>query len=58
MDRDDLKETTTPQEETIGERFRPVPGSEEEIEETEAFKRSPTPQEIFRPREPGPHPRP
>ncbi len=58
MDRDDLKETHTPQQETISERYRPVPGSEDAIEETEAFKREPAPQEIFRPHEPGPHPRP
>ncbi|MOA55573.1 hypothetical protein D3C78_1793900 [compost metagenome] len=58
MDRDDLKESQTPQEETIFERFRPVPGAEDELEETEAFKRKPAPQEIFHPREPGPHPRP
>ncbi|MNK60050.1 hypothetical protein D3C87_791770 [compost metagenome] len=59
MDRDHLKESLTPQEDTIAERFRPVPSAEEEsIEETEALKRSPAPQEIFHPREPGPHPRP
>lgn len=58
MDRDQLKETLSPQEDTIAEGFRPVPGSEEDLEETEAQKRSPAQQEIFRPREPGPHPRP
>lgn len=57
MDRDDLGRNS-PQEDAAAEGFRPVPGSEEELEQTEALKRRPTHEEIFKPREPGPHPRP
>lgn len=58
MDIDRLTGSPNPQEEAAAERFRPVPGQEEELEETEALKRDPTHEEIFRPHEPGPHPRP
>lgn len=58
MDRDNLRDRQTPETETIAEGFRAVPGAEDPLEETEATKREPAPQEIYRPHEPGPHPRP
>lgn len=58
MDRDVLKESRKPQEEAAAERYRPLPGSEEELEDTEGLKEAHGPSEIFRPHEPGPHPRP
>jgi hypothetical protein len=58
MDRDDLTHPTTPETEAAAEGYRPLPGFEEDLEDTEALKQHQAPTEIFRPREPGPHPRP
>lgn len=58
MDRNDWKAGIEAPEDVVSERYAPVPGAEDDLEATEALKRRPTHEEIFKPREPGPHPRP
>ncbi len=58
MDRDSLNQGAAPEEEAVAEGYRPLPRSEEELEDTEALKHRAKQTEIFLPREPGPHPRP
>lgn len=57
MDREDTRDLPAPEEEVVAAGYRPLPGPEEELEDTEASKHTAAPTEIYHPREPGPHPR-